>query len=160
MNRVITDGYANARLRELGEAKINSFSARFNRIFYRLNEEITVTYLYLMEDEKVIALYRLDPYPINLGVPRNEDELIRFVKSDYSRFQNAYEQGRLAEYLKICSGIGKINDIVDTMFHEKPSEEFLDAVESSIQKTLDTLNGYKEAEVGLEYFERRRQPED
>lgn len=146
-----TNAMVNMALRQMGDdAKIISTPGRINRVRFSITDKVHVNYVYELKQGSPIYIHRMSPYPIFLGTAKDEWELLAIIGRDYSRFKNAYKDGQLEDYIYITEEADKINTIIDEMFHDTLTKEYLQEFVGYIEECLGQLTVLRDNyEAGL-----------
>jgi hypothetical protein len=135
----ITESMANMMLRQMGAVQIKNMQARVNKVKFKLEEHLNVTYIYEVKKNDVIYLNRVRPYAMFLGSAADERELVEAIRKDLRIFRHAHDNPNFHKYIEVTL---KMQDLV-----RKLESAFLDK-----DVSLEKLE-----EIGLSADDLRRQ---
>lgn len=105
----ITESMANMMLRQMGAVQIKNMPARINKVKFKLEEHLNVTYIYEVKENDVIYLNRVRPYTMFLGSAEDERELVEIIRKDLAIFRHAHDNPNFHKYVEITL---KMQDLV------------------------------------------------
>ena len=88
----------------------------------------------------VITLQRVSPYPLYLGQPANDDELVFRIVEDVSLFKNAAKSSNFDKFISLSSRMSYLNQHIERLFLENnvPSK-YLDLIDEKLSDLFDTI---------------------
>ena len=131
------------QLKQLG-AKIVSYHGLHCFIKFSINGH-DITYSYNVNSKNQFFLQRIKPYPINIGVYKEIDDIVETIKEDLDRFKNAMLSGKFDRFLEVNTRLleaaKKLEDLfLDYIVDEKVFSELSKTVtdiESKIAANVD-----------------------
>ncbi|MEE1038120.1 MAG: hypothetical protein U0K95_03055 [Eubacterium sp.] len=141
-NTVSTD-MLHLELKQLGADKIVRFPTKVVVVRFELMEDVYCSYFCHVRAEDKVYLQRIDPYPIRNHRFQNIDEIIKFIKKDLAKFQNAAKSHNFKKYLEIIDKNYQVrSDMEDLFLENNVPEEVLDKLnelESQMLKNIEEI---------------------
>ena len=132
----ITESMANMMLRQMGAVQIKNMRARVNKVKFKLEEHLNVTYIYEVKKNDVIYLNRVRPYGMFLGSAENERELVSAIRKDLEIFRHAHDNPNFHKYIEVTL---KIQDLVKRLEMAYLDKDVSREKLESIGKSVDAL---------------------
>lgn len=131
---------ANTMLYQQDAKSIDMKHARLTAVEFELSETQNLEYLYTLNREGTITLQRVLPYPLYLGQPANDDELVFRIVEDVSLFKNAAKSSNFDKFISLCSRMSYLNQHIERLFLENnvPSK-YLDLIDEKLSDIFDTI---------------------
>ena len=131
---------ANTMLYQQDAKSIDMKHARLTTVEFELSETQSLEYLYTLNRDGVITLQRVSPYPLYLGQPANDDELVFRIVEDVSRFKNAAKSSNYDKFISLSSRMSYLNQHIERLFLENnvPSK-YLDLIDEKLSDLFDTI---------------------
>lgn len=132
----------NAGLRQLGVSSIESIR---NGILYiakfELNDGIKLAYVFNITKKQRYFLQRVLPYPMSYGYFKSPEDIVRFIREDLEKFQNAQNSHNFKQFLDISETFHEASLAWEKLFLERNvSKEAMDELERSVAALLDTIH--------------------
>ncbi|MEG0292416.1 MAG: hypothetical protein RR495_06890 [Anaerovoracaceae bacterium] len=136
----ISNDLLNIAFRQLGASKIKTTPTKMNVIEFKINEDLTVSYLCNAKGEAKIYLQRIEPYPIRHIKFEDVDHIIEFVKQDLMNFKNASQSTNFGKFLEIANKIYRLDSDVENLFlFHNVNPEDLDYIDEKLGHILDKI---------------------
>jgi hypothetical protein len=87
------------QLKQMG-AKIISYHGLHCFVKFNINE-FEITYSYNINSKNQFYLQRIKPYPINIGVYKEINDIVETIKADIEKFRNALQSGKFDKFLEV-----------------------------------------------------------
>lgn len=131
---------ANTMLYQQDAQSIDMKHARLTAVEFELSETQSLEYLYTLNRDGVITLQRVSPYPLYLGQPANDDELVFRIVEDVSLFKNAAKSSNFDKFISLSSRMSYLNQHIERLFLENnvPSK-YLDLIDEKLSDLFDTI---------------------
>ena len=131
---------ANTMLYQQDAKSIDMKHARLTTVEFELSKTQSLEYLYTLNRDGVITLQRVSPYPLYLGQPANDDELVFRIVEDVSLFKNAAKSSNFDMFISLSSRMSYLNQHIERLFLENnvPSK-YLDLIDEKLSDLFDTI---------------------
>lgn len=131
---------ANTMLYQQDAKSIDMKHARLTAVEFELSETQSLEYLYTLNRDGVITLQRVSPYPLYLGQPANDDELVFRIVEDVSLFKNAAKSSNFDKFISLSSRMSYLNQHIERLFLENnvPSK-YLDLIDEKLSDLFDAI---------------------
>ncbi|NLD10833.1 hypothetical protein [Aminicella lysinilytica] len=116
----VTDYMVNTVLKQMGAVSIKVKPCYINIAKFELDtpndsKKVEVFYLYEMKENDDIYLQRLEPYPMLMGKPSNENELIKVIRADIDKFKSALTSTNFCKFLDLQGLYANVNKSMEEL---------------------------------------------
>jgi hypothetical protein len=113
---LVTDDMANVVLKQLGASSVQTKPAYINVVKFEISPTFEITYVYEMREDETILLNRENPYPMFIGEPANEDELVSMISSDLEKFKSAFNSSNFSMFISLAGRSTEIKEDIEKVF--------------------------------------------
>lgn len=113
---LVTDDMANVVLKQLGAVSVQTKPAYINTVKFDISPTFEITYVYEMREDETILLNRENPYPMFIGEPANEDELVSMISGDLEKFRSAYNSSNFSMFLSLAGRSAEMKESIEKVF--------------------------------------------
>jgi len=131
---LVTDDMANVVLKQLGAVSVQTKPAYINTVKFDISPTFEITYVYEMRGDETILLNRENPYPMFIGEPSNEDELVSLITGDLEKFKSAYNSSNFSMFIALAGRSTEMKECIEKVFLKHNVEpEDLKKIENGLE---------------------------
>lgn len=133
-----------ARFKQMGAYDLSNVRSQLHYIIFKIEPDITVSYVYNINIKNQYFLQRISPYPLSEGLFSTQEEIVDFIERDIEKFKNATQSTNFNDFLEILRSVHQLEQNLEHLFlNYNVSKELIQEFSDEISALNETLQKAK-----------------